>query len=68
MGQPISVLRFRLVGRVVLADDSESGRRPRHPRPRFGSTPLGWARYFGQPPLIDLVEPLTAPGPEGQGG
>jgi len=28
---------------------------------RFGSTPLGWARYFGQQPLIDLLEPLTAP-------
>ena len=31
---------------------------------RFGSTPLGWARYFGQQPLIDLLEPLTAPEPE----
>jgi ankyrin repeat protein len=28
---------------------------------RFGSTPLGWARYFGHQPLIDLLEPLTAP-------
>jgi ankyrin repeat protein len=28
---------------------------------RFDSTPLGWARYFGQQPLIDLLEPLTAP-------
>ncbi len=27
---------------------------------RFDSTPLGWARYFGQQPLIDLLEPLTA--------
>lgn len=26
---------------------------------RFGSTPLGWARYFGQQPLIELLEPLT---------
>jgi hypothetical protein len=31
---------------------------------RFGSPPLGWARYFGQQPLIDLLEPLTAPEPE----
>ena len=31
---------------------------------RFGSTPLGWARYFGQPPLIDLLDPLTAPDPQ----
>jgi ankyrin repeat protein len=33
---------------------------------RFGSTPLGWARYFGQEQLIELLEPLTArdePGP-----
>ena len=28
---------------------------------RFDSTPLGWARYFGQQPLIDLLEPLTTP-------
>src|SRR5580693_3779549 len=27
---------------------------------RFNSPPLGWARYFGQQPLIDLLEPLTA--------
>lgn len=27
---------------------------------RFGGTPLGWARYFGQQPLIDLLEPVTA--------
>jgi len=26
---------------------------------RFDSTPLGWARYFGQQPLIELLEPLT---------
>jgi len=35
---------------------------------RFGSTPLGWARYFGQQPLIDLLEPLTAPEPETSDG
>jgi hypothetical protein len=33
---------------------------------RFGSTPLGWARHFGQPELIALLEPLTSPEP-GQG-
>jgi ankyrin repeat protein len=27
---------------------------------RFDSTPLGWAHYFGQQPLIDLLGPLTA--------
>jgi len=30
-------------------------------RGRFGSTPLGWTRYFGQEQLIELLEPLTAP-------
>jgi ankyrin repeat protein len=35
---------------------------------RFDSTPLGWARHFGQQPLIDLLEPLTAPEPETSGG
>jgi len=28
---------------------------------RFDGTPLGWARYFGQQELIDLLEPVTAP-------
>jgi ankyrin repeat protein len=28
---------------------------------RFNSTPLGWARYSGHEPLIDLLEPLTPP-------
>ena len=34
---------------------------------RFGSTPLGWARHFGQQPLIDLLQPLTAPDPQTAG-
>jgi Ankyrin repeats (many copies) len=35
---------------------------------RFGATPLGWARYFGQPELIAFLEPLTRPdGPGGAG-
>jgi ankyrin repeat protein len=28
---------------------------------RFSSTPLGWARYFHQGPLIELLEPITRP-------
>jgi ankyrin repeat protein len=28
---------------------------------RFDSTPLGWARYFGRPGLITLLEPVTQP-------
>jgi ankyrin repeat protein len=31
---------------------------------RFNSPPLGWARHFGQQPLIDLLEPLTTPDPK----
>lgn len=27
---------------------------------RFSGTPLGWARYFGQQALIELLEPVTA--------
>jgi hypothetical protein len=26
---------------------------------RFDSPPLGWARYFGQQPLAELLEPIT---------
>jgi Ankyrin repeats (many copies) len=29
---------------------------------RFDGTPLGWARYFGQPELIALLEPVTGRG------
>jgi ankyrin repeat protein len=29
----------------------------------YRSTPLGWARHFGQQPVIDLLEPVTAPPP-----
>jgi ankyrin repeat protein len=32
---------------------------------RFGSTPLGWARYFGQDALIELLEPVTTPPEDG---
>ncbi len=35
---------------------------------RFGSTPLGWARYFGHQPLIDLLEPVTTPEPATEDG
>ena len=28
---------------------------------RFDSTPLGWARYFGQPEVVALLEPVTRP-------
>jgi ankyrin repeat protein len=31
---------------------------------RFDSTPLGWARYFGRPALIELLEPVTEPDAE----
>jgi Ankyrin repeats (many copies) len=34
---------------------------------RFGSTPLGWARYFGQEQLAELLQPLT-PGEEPAAG
>jgi ankyrin repeat protein len=34
---------------------------------RFDSTPLGWARYFGQQPLIELLEPLTTAEPKPEG-
>jgi ankyrin repeat protein len=35
---------------------------------RFNSTPLGWARHFGHDPLVELLEPLTAPDPDSSGG
>ena len=35
---------------------------------RFDSTPLGWARYFAQQPLVDLLEPRTTRQPETSDG
>ena len=35
------------------------GADPDIPDKRYQSTPLGWARYFDQPALVDLLEPLT---------
>jgi ankyrin repeat protein len=35
------------------------GANPDIPDKHHHSTPLGWARYFGQPALADLLEPLT---------
>ncbi|HEY1674404.1 MAG TPA: ankyrin repeat domain-containing protein [Streptosporangiaceae bacterium] len=33
---------------------------------RFGTTPLSWARYFGQPELIAFLAPLTRPEEAGE--
>jgi hypothetical protein len=47
------------LGRLLL----DLGADPAIEDARFGSTPLGWARHFGQPAMIALLEPLTsAPG------
>jgi hypothetical protein len=40
----------------------------RHETGASPRTPLGWARYFGQQPLIDLLETLIAPEPETSDG
>ena len=38
----------------------ELGADPDLPDRHYRSTPLGWARHFGQQPVIDLLEPVTA--------
>ena len=45
------------LARSLLALGADPGLRDQ----RFDSTPLGWARYFGQEQLVALLEPLTAP-------
>ena len=44
------------LARTLLRLGADSGIRDE----RFDSTPLGWARYFGQQDLIELLEPVTA--------
>ena len=38
----------------------ELGADPNIADKHYHSTPLGWARYFEQPALIELLEPITA--------
>jgi Ankyrin repeats (many copies) len=55
------------VGNLALARRLvELGADPDARDKRFGTTPLGWARHFGQPELIAFLEPLTSPDPGGQ--
>jgi ankyrin repeat protein len=35
------------------------GADPNIPDKHYASTPLGWARYFDQPAIADLLEPVT---------
>ncbi len=35
------------------------GADPDIPDKHYRSTPLGWRRYFGQPALVELLEPLA---------
>lgn len=37
----------------------ELGADPNIPDKHYKATPLGWARYFGQPALTELLKPLT---------
>jgi len=39
----------------------ELGADPDIPDKHYRSTPLGWARNFGQTALAELLEPLTTP-------
>ncbi|HEY2520275.1 MAG TPA: ankyrin repeat domain-containing protein [Streptosporangiaceae bacterium] len=55
------------VGNLVLTRRLvELGADPDQRDERFGSTPLGWARHFGQAELIAFLEPLTSPDPDAQ--
>jgi ankyrin repeat protein len=53
----VAAMEGRLdLARTLLRLGADPGLRDQ----RFGSTPLGWARYFGQEQLIGLLEPVTA--------
>ena len=53
-------------GDVVLARTLlELGADPDIADKHYRSTPLGWARHFGQPEVAELLEPLTGrPSPD----
>jgi hypothetical protein len=34
---------------------------------RFAATPLGWARHFDRPAMVELLGPVTAAPPNGDG-
>jgi len=53
----LGAARMLLQARSLLGLGADPGIRDQ----RFDSTPLGWARYFGQEQLVALLEPLTAP-------
>ena len=44
-----------VLARALLA----LGADPNIPDKHYQSTPLGWARHFGQPAVADLLEPVT---------
>jgi ankyrin repeat protein len=49
-------------GNLVLAQRLlELAADPRIADKHYRSTPLGWARYFDQPALVELLEPVTHP-------
>lgn len=45
------------LARRLLELGADPARRDRH----YQSTPLGWARYFGQASVAELLGPLTHP-------
>jgi hypothetical protein len=49
------------IARLLLAHGAD----PTIRDARFDSTPLGWARHFDHHELVDLLEPITPPGPNG---
>ncbi|HEY2506855.1 MAG TPA: ankyrin repeat domain-containing protein [Streptosporangiaceae bacterium] len=51
------------LARTLLDLGADPNLRDKH----YQGTPLGWARYFGRQPLINLLEPVTRSAPEGPG-
>ena len=52
------------LARTLLELGADPGIRDKH----YRSTPLGWARYFDQPALAELLQPLTPADPPGSAG
>jgi hypothetical protein len=58
-GFRLTAAQLALAREHGFASWADLGADPNIPDKHHQSTPLGWARYFDQPALVNLLEPIT---------